>query len=212
MIDNLCDRARKGDIAVAYLYYDCLAQQEQTITNMVGAILKQLVGRGSIPEYLRETFRTEFAGRGLRLPDMVGLFKEAIATLPRVFICVDALDECLPKHLPELLGSLRDIVQESPKTRVFLAGRPHVMNDVQRYFSKVVVKLISPTTQDIRNYLEMRLDRDGEPEAMSDVLRADIIRIMQENISDMCVGAFSFPPLPGIYTYRCLRADSFLLR
>jgi hypothetical protein len=165
-------RSGKGeeDIAVAGLYCDFLAQQEQTITNMMGAILKQLVGRGGIPKDLREAFqkgKKEIGGRGLRLADLMGMLRIAIASLPQVFICIDALDECLPKHLPELLESLRDIVRESPRTRIFLTGRPHVKEDIQRYFTKAVVIPISPNTDDIRNYLEMRLDRDDEPEAMT---------------------------------------------
>jgi len=31
---------------------------------------------------------------------------------------------------------------------------------IQRYFTKVVVIPVSPNTNDIRNYLEMKLDRD----------------------------------------------------
>jgi len=154
----------------------------------MGAILKQLVCGGGIPNYLREEFqeaKNKFGGRGLRLPDLMRMLKIAIASLRRVFICIDALDECLPKHLPELLESLRDIVRESPRTRIFLTGRPHVREDVQKYFTGAIVIPINPNTGDIRNYLEMRLDRDAEPEAMSSGLRADIVRIIQEQISDM---------------------------
>ena len=50
------------------------------------------------------------------------MLKIAIASLPQVVICIDALDECLPKYLPELLRSLKDIVRESPGTRIFLYG------------------------------------------------------------------------------------------
>ena len=191
MIDSLCDRAKEENIAVAGLYCDFLCQQEQTITNIMGAILKQLAGRGSIPNYLREAFeraKTEFGGRGPRLADQMDMLKSAIASLPQVIICIDALDECLPKCLPELLGSLKDIIRESPSTRIFLTGRPHVWDDVGRYFTTAIVIPISPNTDDIRNYLEMKLDRDTELEAMSDDLRADIVRVIVEQISDMCVG------------------------
>ena len=194
MIDSLCDLAREEDIAVAGLYYDFLSQQEQTIANIMGVVLKQLVGREGIPDYLRKEFQKgqkEFGGRGLRLADLIRFLKISIASLPQVFICLDALDECLPKHLPELLSSLRDIVQESPGTRIFLTGRPHVGEDIQRYFPRVVVIPINPNTDDIRNYVKMRLDRDPEPEAMSNELRADIVRVILEKISDMCVGLFS---------------------
>ena len=181
----------------------------------MGAILKQLAGRGSIPDYLREEFakgKAEFGGRGPRLADLMGMLRIAIASLPQVVICIDALDECLPKCLPELLGSLRDIVQESHSTRIFFTGRPHVGEDVRRYFMKAIVIPISPNTDDIRNYLEMRLDRDPEPEAMSNDLRADIVRVILDKISDMCVAPFSISALPAMCTYQLFCVDSSLFR
>ena len=188
MIDSLCDRAEGEDITVAGLYCDFSSQEEQTSTNIMGLILKQLVGAGDIPDYVRMAFQkgqNEFGGRRPRLADLMRMLKDAIASPPRVFICIDALDECLPKYLPELLKSLGDIVRETPKTRIFLTGRPHVGDDVQRYFSKVVVMPISPNPDDIRNYVEMRLDKDTEPEAMSNDLRVDIVRVILEKISNM---------------------------
>ena len=52
---------------------------------------------------------------------------------------------------------------------------------------------ISPNPDDIRNYLEKRLDRDDEPEAMNNDLRADIIKTIPEKMPDMCVRAFGVP-------------------
>ena len=89
---------------------------------------------GGIPDDLRAAFqkgKMEFGGRGLRLADLMGMLKPFIASLPQVFICLDALDECLPKRVPEVLESLRDILRESPGTRIFLTGRPYVREDVQ---------------------------------------------------------------------------------
>ena len=120
VIDSLCDRATEESTTVAGFYCDYRLQQEQTTTNIVGAILKQLVSRGRIPDYLREAFqksKEKFGGRGLLLADLMAMLMAAIASLSRVFICLDALDECLPKYLPELLESLRDIVRESPRTK-----------------------------------------------------------------------------------------------
>ena len=188
VIDTLCDKAQEENIAVAGLYCDFISQQEQTTTNIIGAILKQLVGREGTPDYLREAFqrgKKEFGGRGPRLANLMEMLKQAIVSLPRVFICLDALDECLPRYLPELLDSLRNIVRECPKTKIFLTGRPHAGEDVKRYFPKVVVIPISPNRNDIRNYAETRLDRDAEPEAMNDDLRTNIVRVIQEKISEM---------------------------
>ena len=211
VIDSLCDQARGEDITVACLYCDFLAQQEQTITSMMGVILKQLVGGGEIPIYVRKAFQEgqkEIGGRGLLLADLVGMLRTAIASLPQVFICIDALDEYLPKNLPELLESLRDIVRESPTTRIFLTGRPHVGETIQRYFTKAVVVPITPNTDDIRYYLKMKLDRDEEPEAMDNDLRADIVKVILDRMSDMCVGAFGLSILSMMCAYMRLCADS----
>ena len=87
-----------------------------------------------------------------------------------------------------------------PSTRIFLTGRPHVREDIQRYFTKVVIP-ISPNTDDIRNYMEMRLSRNAEPEAMTNDLRADIVSVILEKISDMCVGPFGISTRSMMYPY-----------
>jgi len=117
------------------------------------------------------------------------MVKRAIATLPRVIICIDALDEFLPKHLLELLGSLRGIHQGSPRMRIFVTGRPHVEVEIVRYFATAIIVPISPGTHEIKRYLETKLETDTMCDAMSDDLRADILRIIPERISEMCVGA-----------------------
>ena len=188
VVDSLCDQARKEDIAITCLYCDYLAQQEQSTANMMGAILKQLVGRGEMPEDIRQEFKNskkDVGGRRLLHADLMRILKIIIASLPQVFICIDALDEFLPKNLPMLLESLRDIVLESPATRIFLTGRPHVKEAIQRYFAGAVEIPISPNTDDVRNYLQMKLAGDEEPEAMDDLLRADIVKAILEKVSDM---------------------------
>ena len=162
----------------------------------MGAILKQLVAREEVLGHLQAAFqkaKRELNGRGLRLPDMVQKLKQAIATLPQVFICIDALDECHPKNIPELLESLKDILQESPRTRIFVTGRHHVEAEIVRYFTSVVIVPVSPSLHEIKKYLERKLEMDTMRDEMSDALRADILRIIPERISEMCVETPTFP-------------------
>ena len=154
---------------------------------MLGAMLKQLVSRGGIPEHIREAFRKakkKFGGQSLLLPDMVDILKKIITSLPRVFICIDALDESSPKHRRELLESLREIISASSSTRVFLTGRPHIDDEIVKCFSEAIRIPLSPTHGDIKSYLEMRLTGDTDPNAMDGRLRADIMRIILEKISE----------------------------
>ncbi|RPB00778.1 hypothetical protein L873DRAFT_1804510 [Choiromyces venosus 120613-1] len=188
VIDYLCDQAEGKDIAVAGLYCDFKDQQEQSASSMLGAILKQLVNRGETPEHVQQAFqkaKKEFGGRSLRLPDLVDILKKTIALLPQVFICLDALDESAPRTQLELFRSLQNIIRESPSTRVFLTGRPHIRKEIEKRFSQAVMIPISPFQQDIQIFLETSLDRDPEPDAMDDNLRTDIMRTIPTTISAM---------------------------
>ena len=185
MIDNLCDQAEEKDLAVAWLYCDFLAHKEQSATAMLGALLRQLVSVREIPEDIRQRFRKRFPNRGLRLSDVVGMLKTAISLLPPVYICIDALDECTPNSRQELLGSLRDIVRESPRTQVLFTGRSHIAEEVKKYFAEAIIVPVSPTEDDIKVYLDARLDGDTEPDAMDNDLRRDIMRIIFDTISEV---------------------------
>ena len=188
VIDSLCEQAGDKDVAVVGLYCDYLAQQEQSTINVLGAMLKQLISRGGIPEHIREAFlkaKKKFGGQSLLLPDMVDILKKTITSQPRVFICIDALDESHPKHRWELLESLREMIRASSSTRVFLTGRAHVDNEIAKYFGEAIRIPLSPTQEDIRSYLERKLNGDTDPNAMDDELRADIMRIIPEKISEM---------------------------
>jgi len=190
VIDDLCDGPCDEEIAIAMFYCDFRDQQEQTATNIIGAILKQLVVRGEVLEHVQKAYqkaKKEIGGRGLRLPDMVKMLKQAVIKLPQVYICIDALDECPPKHLVDLLVSLKDILQESLGTRIFLTGRPQVEGEITRHFTNCVTASICPKIHDVRRYLEKKLETDTEHGAMSDGLRADILRIIPEQISEMFV-------------------------
>jgi len=190
VIDRLCNQASDKNTAVLGLYCDYLAQGEQSATNMLGAIFKQLLERGEIPKHLRRAFREgkkRFGGLAMRLPDLVQVLKMTIASLSEVFICIDALDECLPKDQRDLLESIHEIVLASPTTRLFLTGRPHIRDKVKGYFTEAITIHFAPTIRDIEGYLEMKLSRDNTPSAMDDDLRAQIMKVIPGKISPMCV-------------------------
>jgi len=190
VIDSLCNQFRDRDVAVAGLYCDYLSREEQSTTNMLGAILKQLLERDGIPDPIRQAFhqgKRVLGGRAVRLSDLVEMLETTISSLREVFICIDGLDECHPTNRRELLESLREIVRASPAVRVFVTGRPHVRDEIKRYFTEAITIAVIPTTEDIRRYLKMRLDRDPTPGAMDDDLRAEIMRIIPGEFSPMWV-------------------------
>jgi len=122
----------------------------------------------------------------MRLPDLVKILKMTIASFPEVFICIDALNECLPKDRQDLLESLQEIVLASPTSRLLLTGRPHIRDEVKRSFLEAITIHVTPTIGDIERYLEMKLSRDATPSAMDDSLRAQIMRDSEQDFSNVC--------------------------
>ena len=186
MIDNFY--GSQEDITVAGLYCDYLDRKEQTTSNILGAMIKQLIGSGIIPDKIRRAFedaKRHFGGVRPEIPELLKMLKTTIEQRQRVVICIDGLDESLAVHRTGLLSALQAITQELPNVRLFLTGRPFIRPEVERYFPSVDTIIVSPTREDTEAFLKMKLDGDPEPDAMNDHLRADIMEIIPKTISEM---------------------------
>ena len=191
VIDKLCDEIVEGDTAVACFYFDFASRNEQSPVNMLGSLLRQIVsGLDRIPEAVVRCFRNEkkaIGGRGLQVSGILKMFQNIIAT-KRTFICVDALDECVPEHRMVILESLGQIVQGSLGVRIFLTGRSHVRSEVERKLNGAAAfVLIEPTGDGITMYLREKIKNDTAPEMMSSALEAGIMESIPEISSETYV-------------------------
>ena len=173
---------------MACIYCDFHEHKLQSATGVLAALLKQLVaGVEPIPKEIKEAFeraKGKVDGLTLRLPEIHTMLIKSISSLRRGYICIDALDEFPTKHRPELWDSLQYIVRECPNIRLFLTGRPHIREEVKKYFPGYPnLSSIKPTEEDIREYVTMRLKKDPESDAMDPELEADILTIIPERIS-----------------------------
>ena len=189
VIDALGDWARGKNAAVACFYFDFAAQREQSPTRVLSSLLKQVVqGLEQIPTKITEAFQGEggvIGGRILGLGEIVEILQDISRSRP-TFICIDGLDECLAEYRVRLLDSLKNILHGSPSTRIFLAGRPHVRDEVERHLAgRMVAVSIMPTRDDIIRFLRAKLREDATPEAMDNSLEEDIVRNIPETVSEM---------------------------
>jgi len=213
VVDRLCDQARGQNMAVACFYFDFAVQKEQSATNVLGSLLKQIVsGMGAIPEEISRAFqehKNAIGGRGPQIRDIVKMLQAITSSLSTV-VCIDALDECAAVHRAKLLNSLKQILEKSPGTRVFITGRPHIQAEIEKRLDRRVTNLfIGSSKDDIIEYLRARLDEDETPDAMDESLEVDILEKIPEIMSEMCVGTMILgtPLLPSADTY----ASRFLL-
>jgi len=190
VVDTLLDTGVGNTVGVACLYCDFLAQNEQAAASVIGGLLKQFVDRlPEIPDEIRRTFqdlKENCGGRGLRVSEMVKMFRKVLGLFQRAFICIDALDELREQHRPEVLRSLRQILQDSPHARLFLTGRPHIRAEIEKHLTQsAIVKTIQPSENDVRTYLISRLEDDPDPEAMNDDLKSEIMAEIPKAFSEM---------------------------
>ena len=193
VVDRLCDQSRGQNTAVTCFYLDFAARKEQSVTSILGSLLRQVVGgMEKVPEDITQVFQEQkmaVGGRELRLPDIVKMLQTITFSL-RTFVCIDALDECAAAHRVKLLNSLQQILKTSPRTRIFVVGRPHVRAEVEkRLAGRVISVSIGPNKYDIMEYLRLRLDEDETPDAMDESLEADILEKVPEKMSDVYVEA-----------------------
>jgi len=189
VVDRLCDQARGQNTAVTCFYLDFAARREQSVTNILGSLLRQIVGgMEKVPEEIIQAFQEQkmaIGGRGPRLPDIVKMLQAITASL-RTFVCIDAWDECAAVHRVKLLHSLHQILTTSPRTRIFIIGRPHVRAEIEKRLPGRVLSLsVGPSKNDITEYLRLRLGEDETPDAMDDSLEADILEKIPEKMSEM---------------------------
>lgn len=187
VVDRLCDKAQEQGIAVACFYVDFAARKDQSPIDILRSLLKQIVaGLERLPDGIREIFQAHGKVIGGRGPQMAEIIKmlQIVTSLQPTFICVDALDECVEEHRPEILDSLRTVLEKSPNTRIFLTGRRHIQSEVERSLGgRVSILSIKPRNDDIVEYIRMRLKKDTSPEAMDSGLEGEIIKRITENNS-----------------------------
>ena len=200
VIDRLSTQARGQGATVACFYFDFAVEKEQSPVGILGSLLKQLVfGLEEIPEDILKAYKdrkNSIGGQGLEISDILQMLQTTSAR-KRAFICIDALDECGTERRAKLLDSLGQLVQQSPGTRIFMTGRPHIIPEIGRRLNRSVTSVsISPRGDDIVTYLHSRLAADPTPDAMDSTLAADILTKVPGGISEMYVEARIFRKLP----------------
>jgi len=165
---------------VAYVYCDYRDKTNQSLHNILGSILKQLLMiTTNMPDAVVGMLESlQKRGNKVELHIVSHILKLAIPQLNVAgpFLVIDALDELEPRVRLELLKALQS---EFGGTHIFLTSRPHIASDVSR-----ILRLhqgdaiqITPNSIDIRAYLGHEIDLDWEmnPEDMNEQLKEEIL-------------------------------------
>ena len=92
----------------------------------------------------------------------------------------------MAEYRAKLLDSLKRILHKSPSTRIFLAGRLYIRDEVEKHLvGRVVAIPITPTKNHIIRFLRAKLKEDTIPNAIDRNLEEDTIKNIHETVLEM---------------------------
>jgi hypothetical protein len=157
VVINYLERTIKQEnVGVAYIY--CThRQQNQTAGNLVASLLKQLIQQQlDIPGNIRDLYR-HHRSRQTHPPlsEYSRLLQAELRHFLKVFIVIDALDECSKENrIREHF--LAEVQKLSPMVRLLVTSRQ--MLDIERKFEGAARLEIRASDKDVKRYLESRIE------------------------------------------------------
>ncbi|KAH8586341.1 ankyrin repeat protein, partial [Bisporella sp. PMI_857] len=159
VIDDLSTRfANEKNVGLAYVYCNFKRQDEQRIDDLLANLLKQLSqSTVSLLNNVKSLYDHHSKKRSRPAKDeILKALRHAASTFSKVFIIVDALDECQVSDgcRTELLSELFDL-QAKCQTNLFATSR--FLPEVDKIFESSIHLEIRASEQDVQRYLDGHL-------------------------------------------------------
>lgn len=152
----------QGDpsVCVAHVYFNYQEQENQTVDQVFTNLLRQLVaGQSDIPATVDSLYKRHLEkGSKLTFEEVCGLFCSFSSLYSRVFVIVDALDECPSRCgrrnivLTELM-----MLQSTLSANIMCTSRP--IPDIKAWFPKAMSIKVRASEHDVRKYLDGQFGR-----------------------------------------------------
>jgi Cdc6-like AAA superfamily ATPase len=171
-------------IGIAYIYCNFQRQEEQTADDLLLNLIKQLAqSNSSLPSSIRDLYEKHKKSRSRpSFEEILNTLHSVTAKFSRVFIVVDALDECRITD-GSRVRFLREIseLQTNSITNIFATSRPN--GEISSIFSKCPSLNISATDKDILEYLNAQISL-----RQSDIIDYDVQTMISRSVRQTAHG------------------------
>lgn len=160
------------NIACIYIYFDYKKHNSQNLTGLLSSLLVQLLrSQMGISTKIREIFEAWKQTRIQPSPeDYVEMLKSQIKAVPKVFIVIDALDECLDDTETNTLSSFLGACQELPENaHMLFTSRPGI--DFAPMIDATCELAVTADASDIRQYLDKSINSRHR---LRDIIEAEL--------------------------------------
>jgi hypothetical protein len=141
----------ENDVGLAFIYFNY--KEQQTLSHVLGSLLQQLLRRAkSMTPGVRALY--ERCGDGKRRPtssELSSLLKSEALNFSKLFIVIDALDEC-PSVDDMTSKFLLELQRTSP--HLLVTSRPHLKSVIEQYLPDANRLEIRARDEDIKTYLD----------------------------------------------------------
>ena len=155
-IDHLKGSITEQSVRVVYIYCSYRNRTQQTLENLLGSTWKQLIqGLPTIPAALTELYKKhQHNGTHLNVDAITNGFTASLHESPRLFIVIDALDECADDVRNPLIKIFRHL-QDHHSVKLLCLSRP--IRIIEKEVSSCLQLEIRATDGDVRMYLDERM-------------------------------------------------------
>lgn len=182
VIEELARRfANDPTVGIAYLYCNFRRKDDQKAQDLLMSILKQLSEKNhSLPDSVTSLYKQHKEKRTRPSSDEISKSLQSVAsTFSRVFIVVDALDECQTSGgcRQALLTEIFNL-QTRTKTNLFATSR--FIPEITNRFKGSTTLEIRADDKDVRLYLDSRISQAGQGllETHREEIKTEITRVV----------------------------------
>ena len=142
------------NVGIAYLFCD-FKLQDQKLEDLLASFLKHLVEEGSVPDNVMELFnRCKPKGKRPLLKEILKALCSVISSYSRVFIVVDALDECQGDCR---MAFVKEMLRLQTETEVNIFATSRFIPEVVKVFEGKASLEIRASKEDVQKYLDEKL-------------------------------------------------------
>lgn len=157
IIDKLENEVVSQDIALAFMYCKYNFQDSHTLENLLGSLLRQLLQySSSVPAEVRTIFENHSShGTRTSKTEYLSTLASLVTKWSRVFLVVDALDECHANTRLELIEDLQNLPRN-----ISLLFTSRQLGDIEEAFQHASRLEIRASQADVSQYLRAKISEE----------------------------------------------------
>jgi hypothetical protein len=197
VVDDLCKRFRNDmTIGITYIYCNFRRRDEQKIEDLLASLLKQVAqGQSPLPRSVKDLYAQHKANRTRPSFDEISRTLYSVAAMySRVFIVVDALDECQASD-----GSwgrfLSEVFSVQAKTGASVFATSRSIPEITKVFEGSITLEIRASDDDVQRYLSEKMSHLRPFVSKNFTLQEEVKGEIIKAADGMCVSCFQDKPI-----------------